>query len=55
MNATMGFLTVFLGFFPFLLLFSSYVLKKQMIIEASKVNFPAVTLKEQLREVRFLH
>ncbi|XP_059675905.1 LOW QUALITY PROTEIN: protein Mis18-beta [Gavia stellata] len=29
-----------------------YLLKKQMIIEASKVNFPAVTLKEQLRELK---
>ncbi|XP_009317537.1 PREDICTED: LOW QUALITY PROTEIN: protein Mis18-beta [Pygoscelis adeliae] len=29
-----------------------YVLKNQMIIEASKVNFPAVTLKEQLRELK---
>ncbi|KAM9289885.1 LOW QUALITY PROTEIN: protein Mis18-beta [Cariama cristata] len=29
-----------------------YLLKKQMIIEASKVNFPAVTLKEQLQELK---
>ncbi|KAM6133662.1 LOW QUALITY PROTEIN: protein Mis18-beta [Phoenicopterus ruber ruber] len=29
-----------------------YLLKKQMIIEASKVNFPVVTLKEQLRELK---
>jgi len=58
MNAIMVFLTVFLSlvccfFSP--LSFSSYLLKNQMIIEASKVNFPAVTLKEQLRKVRFLH
>uniref|UniRef100_A0A663EE57 Opa interacting protein 5 n=1 Tax=Aquila chrysaetos chrysaetos TaxID=223781 RepID=A0A663EE57_AQUCH len=32
-----------------------YILKNQMIIEASKVNFPTVTLKKQLQEVRFLH
>ncbi|NXB25539.1 MS18B protein, partial [Rhagologus leucostigma] len=29
-----------------------YLLKNQMIIEASKVNFPAVTLKEQMEKVR---
>ncbi|XP_028940980.1 protein Mis18-beta, partial [Antrostomus carolinensis] len=29
-----------------------YFLKKKIIIEASKVNFPAVTLKEQLRELK---
>ncbi|NXV00304.1 MS18B protein, partial [Cettia cetti] len=29
-----------------------YLLKNQMIIEASKVNFPAVTLKERMRKVR---
>ncbi|XP_075283132.1 protein Mis18-beta [Opisthocomus hoazin] len=29
-----------------------YLLKNQMIIEASKVNFPAVTLKEQLRKLK---
>ncbi|NWW66926.1 MS18B protein, partial [Ifrita kowaldi] len=29
-----------------------YLLKSQMIIEASKVNFPAVTLKEQMEKVR---
>uniref|UniRef100_A0A8C3KH53 Opa interacting protein 5 n=1 Tax=Calidris pygmaea TaxID=425635 RepID=A0A8C3KH53_9CHAR len=29
-----------------------YLLGKQMIIEASKVNFPAVTLKEKLREMK---
>ncbi|XP_075569137.1 LOW QUALITY PROTEIN: protein Mis18-beta [Pelecanus crispus] len=29
-----------------------YLLKKQMIIEASKVNFPAVTLKEQLQKLK---
>ncbi|XP_064318594.1 protein Mis18-beta [Phalacrocorax carbo] len=29
-----------------------YLLKNQMIIEASKMNFPAVTLKQQLRELK---
>ncbi|NWH33347.1 MS18B protein, partial [Chloropsis hardwickii] len=29
-----------------------YLLKKQIIIEASKVNFPAVTLKKHLQKVR---
>uniref|UniRef100_A0A8C8APS2 Opa interacting protein 5 n=1 Tax=Otus sunia TaxID=257818 RepID=A0A8C8APS2_9STRI len=29
-----------------------YVLKKQIIVEASKVNFPAVSLKEQVRELK---
>ncbi|XP_010117477.1 PREDICTED: LOW QUALITY PROTEIN: protein Mis18-beta, partial [Chlamydotis macqueenii] len=29
-----------------------YLLKKQIIIEASKVNFPAVTLKEQLQKLK---
>ncbi|XP_010578506.1 protein Mis18-beta [Haliaeetus albicilla] len=29
-----------------------YLLKNQMIIEASKVNFPTVTLKKQLQEVK---
>ncbi|XP_029863092.1 LOW QUALITY PROTEIN: protein Mis18-beta [Aquila chrysaetos chrysaetos] len=29
-----------------------YILKNQMIIEASKVNFPTVTLKKQLQEVK---
>ncbi|XP_072720494.1 LOW QUALITY PROTEIN: protein Mis18-beta [Ciconia boyciana] len=29
-----------------------YLLKNQMIIEASKVKFPAVTLKEQLQELK---
>ncbi|CAN0090012.1 unnamed protein product [Bubo scandiacus] len=29
-----------------------YVLKNQIIVEASKVNFPAVTLKEQVRELK---
>ncbi|KAM6204790.1 LOW QUALITY PROTEIN: protein Mis18-beta [Sarcoramphus papa] len=29
-----------------------YLLKNQMIIEASKVDFPDVTLKEQLRELK---
>ncbi|NWS27968.1 MS18B protein, partial [Polioptila caerulea] len=29
-----------------------YLLKNQMIIEASKVNFPAVTLREYMQKVR---
>ncbi|XP_074765661.1 protein Mis18-beta [Athene noctua] len=29
-----------------------YVLKKQIIVEASKVNFPAVTLKEQVQKLK---
>ncbi|XP_009959982.1 PREDICTED: protein Mis18-beta, partial [Leptosomus discolor] len=29
-----------------------YLLQNQMIIEASKVNFPAVTLKKQLQELK---
>ncbi|NXI15147.1 MS18B protein, partial [Irena cyanogastra] len=29
-----------------------YLLKNHMIIEASKVNFPAVTIKEQMQKVR---
>uniref|UniRef100_A0A8B9UHE6 Protein yippee-like n=1 Tax=Anas zonorhyncha TaxID=75864 RepID=A0A8B9UHE6_9AVES len=32
-----------------------YLLKNNITIEASKVNFPALTLKEQLGKVRFLH
>uniref|UniRef100_A0A8B9CG33 Opa interacting protein 5 n=1 Tax=Anser brachyrhynchus TaxID=132585 RepID=A0A8B9CG33_9AVES len=32
-----------------------YLLKNKITIEASKVNFPALTLKEQLGKVRFLH
>uniref|UniRef100_A0A8C2TUP4 Opa interacting protein 5 n=1 Tax=Coturnix japonica TaxID=93934 RepID=A0A8C2TUP4_COTJA len=30
-----------------------YLLKSKMIIEASKVKFPAVTLKDQMEKVRF--
>lgn len=43
----------FLWFFPSPLLFSSYLLKNQTIMDASKVNFPAVTLKERMHKVRF--
>lgn len=48
-------IVVLVVFFPFPYLFSSYLLKNNITIEASKVNFPALTLKEQLGKVRFLH
>ena len=41
--------------FHFPRLFSSYLLKSKMIIEASKVKFPAVTLKDEMEKVRLPH
>lgn len=47
--------TVWLTVFPFPFLFSSYLLKKQITVEATNMNFPDVTLKRRLEEVRFPH